>query len=520
MTSKKQSQITTVQDFVNGDTVTGVRGAANVNFTYSGLVDALSGLGSFNQAGDVTGTPILEQPGGGVNNIRNLEPGKGIITSVSPENGASVECNFTQTGGGEAIITDLNEDIYNFKTLVAGTNMALSSDDESITISFNPDVASTKTVAVTTVDDFPEPVGGVITLEPDMDYLILDDISTSNRFVTNGNNTLRAASSQIIKLTYTGSDIMLTGNSSNFKYQGITVSAPTGTLLDFSAPSPSGIFQMIECNVEECDSIGTLNNMLIVRFSAVGWEDIKTNGMLFDGVVLNASLDTGYIALNGGTFLDLGTSLINELSADTQVIQPTSDASATFLSGAANSANILSGGLGVFVGNRCNPLTTPLDTIGVDDNRYEFSGNSNIADSMNDAMMSVENSVTETVIGSAGVKVKVNNVWTEENSARFSFDSNGRFTYTGERSARLPIDISGTLLMASGGDKECQFCLAVNGVEVSQTCTQDTVSAAKASSFSVHWQHDFNTGDYVEVFVSNEDDTTNIINQQAVLRIN
>ena len=74
--------------------------------------------------------------------------------------------------------------------------------------------------------------------------------------------------------------------------------------------------------------------------------------------------------------------------------------------------------------------------------------------------------------------------------------------------------------MASGGDKQVEVSIAINGASVAATTMQATVSAAKAGSISSIWQHDFVTGDYIEVFVGNLTDTTNIIAQQAVLRIN
>lgn len=519
MTSKKISQFNVSASLNHSDLFTFVVNGTNKNISYSSFKSDLGVTGTLSQVGDPAGAPVLDNNGTDYF-IRNLESAKGIIAELSPENGVSLSCNFSQQTTGENIIKNLSDDIYSFKSLTAGANIALSSDDENIEISFIGDAASSKTVPVSSMDDFPSPVDGVITLEDGTDYLVLADLETTNRFYTTGSTTIRAASSQIVRLRYTGVDAMITGVSHNTLIRGITLSAPNGSLFDFSNASPTGIFQFIESNVEECDSIGTFNNLFILRFDAIGWEDIKTEGMLFTGVMFNVDLDRGIVFINGGTFIDLGTSILNELSISKQVLQLTSDPSAVFLSGLTGSNNILAGGEGACTDNRVSVLTSPLSGITANDVRYEFFFNTGIQDSMSDALISVQGSSTETVISGTGVKTKVNNIWTEQDASRFTFDSNGRLTYAGEKKSRLPIDVTATILGASGGDKQTEMCIGINGTPLPETCKQTTTNSSKAASVSTFWQHEFEAGDYVEVFVSNESDTTNIIVQQSVVRIN
>ena len=78
MTSKRESQLTTFTDFVSGDLLTGLRSAGNVNFSYSSLFNAMSGLTSLNNVGNSLAVPILDQPQAGVNDFRMIESGYGI----------------------------------------------------------------------------------------------------------------------------------------------------------------------------------------------------------------------------------------------------------------------------------------------------------------------------------------------------------------------------------------------------------------------------------------------------------
>jgi len=519
MTSQKISQFNVSTSLNNSDLFTFVVNGTNKNISYSSFKSDLGVTGTLSQVGSPLGAPILDNNGSDYF-IRNLESSKGVIASVSAQNGVVLASNFKQGVNGVPLITDLNANQYEFKTIAAGANISVTDNSDHVTIGFNPTSGASKTVVVSTIDDFPAAVSGVITLAPDTDYLITDNITTSNRFVLTGSVTIRAASSQIVTLKTTNAGTMFTGTQHNVLIRGITLSAPNGALFDFSNISVTGIFQFIESNVEECNSIGTFNNLFILRFDAIGWEDIKTTGMTLSGVIFNADLDRGVVFLNNGTFIDLGTAVLNELSVSKQIIQLSSNASATFLSGLASSGNILPGGLGAFTDNRVSVLTTPLTNVAPSDNRFEFLFNAGIPDSINDGLISVSGSTTETVISATGVKVKITNTWTNEDSSRFSFDANGRLTYTGERPARLPIDLSATLLMASGGDKQAELSIAINGTPVAATSKQATISSTKAASFTTVWQYEFKNGDYVEAFVSNESDTVNIIAQQAIIRIN
>ena len=135
MSSQKESQLTIKTDFLTGDSVTGLRSGANVQFSFTSMFNAMSGLSNLNQIGNPLGVPILEQPTAGTNNFRNIESAKGVLASITACNGISVGCNFTQAATGSALIADLNAGQYKFKTLKEGAGITLTDDGESITIS-------------------------------------------------------------------------------------------------------------------------------------------------------------------------------------------------------------------------------------------------------------------------------------------------------------------------------------------------------------------------------------------------
>lgn len=518
MTSKKESQLTTQADFTSGDLVTGLRNSQNVNFSYSGIYSSIFGTGSFNQVGDPLAAPILDQPAVGVNNFRNLEGGAGINTNISAQNGVVLSCNFSQPTTGHAVIENLNASQYKLKTMLAGSNMGITDTGDSLRFDVVTSEGSSSTVIVATIDDFPSPVDGVIYLEENKTYVQVNNITTALRFSTTGACSITATSSPIVKLTYTGTETLLTATNSDFKFRNIKLSAPSGALIDISNTGVTGAFEMSKTEVEDCKTIGTINNTFFLLLEDAAF-NIQDNGVLFSGVMPIIAIRGGIITLGGGTFIDFGTVITNDVVISQQAVLNSSNPAATFMSGLADSGNVEVGGIVTAANNRVEDLTTPLVGITPFDTRYEFIGNSGIRDTIDNALMYVEGSTTETVISVAGTKVKINDVWTGGALSRFDFDSSGRLTYIGGKDAVLDIDITGTALAASGADKQASIAIAINGVVVTPTNTGMTINSSKAASFNTLWQGDFQAGDYVEVFVANDDDTVNVIVQQIIMRI-
>lgn len=164
--------------------------------------------------------------------------------------------------------------------------------------------------------------------------------------------------------------------------------------------------------------------------------------------------------------------------------------------------------------------TQQLSGITNSDVRWDFSGNNAIADSISDGLIHTEANALESVISATGTPVKLNAVFLDDDISRFTSDGTGRLTYVGEISARLPIDITATVEAASGGDKQIGLCVSLNGSPITTTCVQGTASSSKLTSLTTIWQYDFQPGDYIEPFVSNESDTTNVVAPQCVLRVN
>lgn len=518
MVSKKESQFVVQNVISDTDFIRIFRTGLNSAVSFSDFKTSLGVTGSISQVGDPLGAPVLYTSGDNYF-IRNIESTKGVQANVSAQNGVALGLNIAQANTGVKLIDDLNAKQYQLKTLKEGVGVNLNDEGDTIEINFVSDAGASKTVVVSEESDFPTPVAGVITLEEDTDYLLANDISTANRFVVSRPNTIRASSSQMVSLTYTGSGDMFTGTNSSFKIVNITVDAPNGNIFNTTAPSLPGIVQMVESNVKSCQTLGTIDGNFITRFSNVAFENIIADGLTFAGTNNILVVDVGVAFLGGGSLIDLGTSTFESISIDGGVIA--SSAPGTFfLSGLTNSGNINPGGSGSVINNKGFGSGSSLNGISNDDARWNFLANNTIPNSTSDVLIYTDGNALETTIAAVDTPVKVNAVFTEEDAARFTSDSSGRATYVAEVPARLPIDVTISMLGASGGDKQATVYIAINGTVITATSMQTTINSSKSGAATAIWQYDFQPNDYVEVFVENNTNIVNIVATNVVLRVN
>lgn len=514
---------TKISDFVGtqtlqgADYVTVVQNGTNKKMTVADFLLSLGFEGELIQTGAVTGTPVLD-PQGAINGIRNLENGPGVKANVSPENGITLEHNFISDTFGAPVLINPSQLNPTVASIAPGPGISVSAVDQHIVIAASATPVTTKTVIVSTLSDFPAAVDGVITFDDDTEYLLINDVESPHRFQLGSKNSLRSGSSTLTTLTYTGVSAMFTGSDASFKIAGMTLSCVNSPFVGLTSPTGVGIFQCVETTIS-CNSGGTIDGGFLVRMDAVAWDVITNDGIDFSGTIQIIIYTDNIVFLLGGDFINLTTAVISNIILE-NIIVHIAGVGTTFLVGDTDSANIAVGGLASLSNARIAGPAAPLSGITTDDIRWKFNSNTGVSDTRPDALISIVGNSTETVISSANAPVKAAGVWTIDGDSHFTSDTTGRITYNGETNFTGPIDFSTTILMAAGGDKQVTVYVAINGAVVIQTGKQGTASSSKAASITVIWQHEFVTGDYVEVWVENNDDATNIVLQQAVGRIN
>jgi len=493
--------------------ITYISSGVNYRITLDDFLTSIGVTGTIVQDGAVTGTPILDTAGS-VNNIRNLEPGSGIKTSVSPENGATIEHDFIEDTTGVELVEDLTADQPKFRSLNAGTGINVSGSGSTIQIALSGIPAGTKTVIVNDINDFPAAVAGVITLADDTEYAVRNDITTANRFVMGDKCVITGSDNIVITLTYTGSGVMITSLNKSWSLADITVECTSGTFVDFDGTGVE-IFQ-VHTSTIIADTLGTIDD-----FAGIHFDDtqitVTTNGLLFGGTNGVILLEANLSIIAAGTLYDLGTATFSGFSITDAFA--TLNGASVFMDGAASSANIDSGALGVVHNCRFFGTGTPLQTIDQNDLRWFMFLSDDIPDTTSNGLASQVSNATETVIAVATTPVKLAGSWNDEHSPQFTIDATGKLIYNGPRILHADITMTFTAAPVSGTNKAVVFYAAKGGTVIASSGSANNLSSGNPSNTTVVWHDDLSTGDFIEAFVANDSDTINILVTDAVIRI-
>ena len=380
----------------------------------------------------------------------------------------------------------------------------------------------TRRIVVNAISDLPAAVGGVITLEANTLYVQADDVNFSTTRLVFGDNTVYSGlDSLVVTLSYVGTLPLFTITNSNGSVKNIRVTHPNSPLFSFSDPTGSHVLRVSDVSYFG-SSIGTLggNNsgIRLTNFSG----SVTANGMLFTGSWRAFLFEPSLSSLGSGSFVDLGSATFDSISISETTLSYVTGS--FFMSGLTNAGNINTGGLASIESVRLTGTGTPLQGITPDDILYVFAHNNSIRDSKADGLISMQGNTTQSVVGTpvggTGTPVLVAGVWVPDEISQFTGSTSGRFTYIGDNDARLPILFSVSASPALSTGISISAYIAINGVAVTQSRRQGTGAANNPTSITLPWQYTFSTNDYIEVFIANDSNATNILVSSAVGRIN
>ncbi|AUR85182.1 tumor necrosis factor-like domain protein [Vibrio phage 1.077.O._10N.261.45.A10] len=385
----------------------------------------------------------------------------------------------------------------------------------------------TRVVIVDSKDDFPVPAAGTITLADDTTYFVTNSILLGTDTLTMGNLTSVAGIGQYAaRINYTGTGAMFNSTQTHY-IDGLILEAPNGK---FFAHNDSAF------------SFINYNNLILSDNSGIGTFTSTSNSALFVESVFNDAAapiaGAGFVMTGNwelfqctamqmvqvsGITLDFGSATFNSIGLQGTAIIIASPA-ATAISGLANSGNLTANSLGKVT--NClirNPGGgTVISGIVSTDFRWRFLNSTLLEDTRPDALIFMNGNAAATPIsggsGDAGNPIKAIGTFSNERLSHFSFDASGRCTYIGEDPITLPIDIS-VSAMSVTGTPDAKFYIALNGTAIlgSQSFLE---LQTDPNTTQCIWQITFTQNDYIELFLSNESNTTDITVDTAVLRIN
>jgi len=356
--------------------------------------------------------------------------------------------------------------------------------------------------------DFPVQDATTITLESGVFYWVTASITTAKRFIIE-NNALLTAGAQLTNtvLTYTGTGSMFTATDATFTLRSLTINHPNAQGFNINDTVGGVVFAFLELVlITSGAKMGTFNNLgalVVNRCSFITVDGISMTGTSFNifSVALSLFRTTSASAIN----IDLNSAVYRTFELENVIFDGITGS--VGISGLVSSGNVATGRLATVANCDFDEDITPLANITSSDIRWSFRDNNAISDTIIDAMLSLTGNAVETVISVAGTPVLVEGVWTVERASLFTGTVDGRVTYNGERDTVLPVDITVTIVSASGTNKDITVFLAVNGTAVPNSAKSNRVGSSDPKNTSVLWQLSMAENDYLEVFVANDSDT-------------
>lgn len=365
-------------------------------------------------------------------------------------------------------------------------------------------VAITKIVFVHDKDDFPAPVGGVITLSDNTSYAVCGQIDlTGDRIVCGENNVISGQSTATCRIKSTGltGTAMIT-STSTIIFRFITLEADVA--IDLSGSS-GDFLDWIAMNFEDCPTIGTIENYDNAIFLNLGI--INSANWTFDGTIGTIGFSDSLFSGRAGE-----TTLIVPSSATiTRRFRPKFCAFVTPSTGTAvdfSASATVPDEAYIYFECSFSGAGTYLSGVQYDDNKAMFAGNTGISNSRSFANYYMTNNATATTLTVSTPTKALGTTTANPINERFSHTSN-RATYTG--AVTRVFEVEAWAALSSTSNKILRLYIAKNGTEITTSYAEGVSNAGgKAEGLVTASVVELATDDYVEVFVSNESNGSSI----------
>ncbi len=142
MTSQKISSFNVSTSLNDSDLFTFVVNGTNKNVKFSDFKLGLGVTGTLTAIGDPLAVQVLNEPTAQDYQIRAIESGAGILASVSPQNGITLDWNVLQDTVGEPIVVNLTSAQPSLCSLKAGTGISITKDGGALVFNNTVDPAT------------------------------------------------------------------------------------------------------------------------------------------------------------------------------------------------------------------------------------------------------------------------------------------------------------------------------------------------------------------------------------------
>lgn len=397
------------------------------------------------------------------------------------------------------------DDIVAWRRVSTSARMELDIDDDGL--------ANGKWAHVTfvdTPDDFGTPQGGVYTLEDNRTYIVTTTVDLDGaRLVGGQNTTIRGWSSENCRLKSTGlvGTALLTTTKST-PMLNLTIEADVALDMDASAEVDDQALDWNGVNFTNCATVGTIKG-----FSNVIWVNcavLDSSGLTFDGTI-------GTVGFDGCIFVGV--------PGQSTIILPATYTATRRFRMIYSAVVAFAGATGV---DASASATIPVesfifDTVsfsggatyvsGIDqtDNRSLWVNNTGVINTATTGFMTMQGNVTVTSVAAANVEYKAAGTTTLDTgvSQKFSMPADNRLQYDGAINRQFRC--TAVLTATSGNNVQVGTYFAKNGTVLPTSETYTTTDGnGRRENMAMQTVVELTQGDYIEVFVENATNTTDV----------
>lgn len=360
-------------------------------------------------------------------------------------------------------------------------------------------------VLVKSQADLPAPVAGVITLAAGVLYEINGTIVLTNQINLNG-CYLEGRDANNDKLVYTPSTGALFTGSEGGSIKVLTLSAPNAGSKVFDMTDLTNSKNMIirDLIIGGSNNVGNIKGFNIVYMSVINYSG-NQNGITYESVTSLLLENMAWFSNNSNTFEKyVGTfTIIQKIGGFSSPLLANS-AVAVDVTGvvALTSGSIKTvdfGGDGTRISGVFSKKWE-VEAVGITTEKDDVAGG-NIYIS----------SITTTTIATVGVPVKITSATTTSNLFRFTAPVSNRMVYAGTKTRTFQV-MAAISMTSPANNKIYKFYIAKNGVVLPQTAQLRKIgTGTDVGALSIFGVVSLAPGDYVEVWVENTTDNTNIV---------
>ena len=371
---------------------------------------------------------------------------------------------------------------------------------------------------------FPPPINGIITLEPDTEYIIdgMVNLRDNKIFSSLSINAITGSVPSRDVIIYEGTGDFYTAVGSSTLFRSIGFSSTTGNFLNArfngTALESLAVVEIVNCRlgainlglIEDIGLFSLIESSVIPDISGLGFKFLGSNNLdMFIRDLLNQDMSTG------DKLLDLGTSVWQAIAINRSVFHVPIGKSCIL--GTTNNGNLTATGSGQIIGCQFFEGGNFIVNIVPEDIQWSICDNNVIEDSAVIGEMFFHANSTATVISAEDTLTKILGTTAASASIERFVHVSGRLTYKGKKPAKCQITshIKTNASDINIREKLLRTFIFKNGVQVASSEGRGTnfqspgftdIGPNIISTATILLEED----DFIEIFIENTVDSNNI----------